>query len=384
MDIVDAFLAVANEDTKALRSVLEGGVGPDDARNSMGRSLLGQAACGGNADLADVLIEHGADVESREEPGQWTVMTTAALFGHAAFLRRLLDAGADPNAPATRAELSGSGALRTMPEILSILNHSGAHYLKPLYDEVFAEPLFKAVESGKPSNVQAALDGGANPNAPNPGGITPLKLAASFGNTEVGAILIDAGAEIDAIPSQGATTALMDAAAAGHVDFVELLIDRGADVNAEVTDEFLETSDTVLDFLALNPKKWLMPVQEMLARHGAVARGKTEPSAPPARNDPSVRLQSETGAARGATPRARASALSQNLEVLIFQGIPVGFFFRYGLSLWQEGSEYGLLIVVAAFVVGALFVFPTRPFWQPVLAVAVGIGLAEFAGALTG
>lgn len=67
----------------------------------------------------------------------------------------------------------------------------------------------------------------------------------------------------------------------------------------------------------------------------------------------------------------------QKLEALVFYGMPAGFFFRQGLIMSAEGKEYGIWVSVAAFVVGALFVFPIRPFWQPVIAVAAGIGIAE-------
>lgn len=67
----------------------------------------------------------------------------------------------------------------------------------------------------------------------------------------------------------------------------------------------------------------------------------------------------------------------QNLEAMIFYGMPTGFFFRQGLILQSEGNGLGMPMTVIAFIFGVLFVFPLRPFRQPLLAVAAGMGIAD-------
>jgi ankyrin repeat protein/beta-lactamase regulating signal transducer with metallopeptidase domain len=62
---------------------------------------------------------------------------------------------------------------------------------------------------------------------------SPLGTAARLGHLEIVAALLDAGADVDAAPT-GDATALMEAAGQGHDDVFELLLARGADVNAMI------------------------------------------------------------------------------------------------------------------------------------------------------
>ena len=55
------------------------------------------ASVSGNARVARVLIEHGADVNRPNSTGQ-TPLILAAVGGHDALARVLLEAGADPRA----------------------------------------------------------------------------------------------------------------------------------------------------------------------------------------------------------------------------------------------------------------------------------------------
>lgn len=62
-------------------------------------------------------------------------------------------------------------------------------------------------------------------------GLTPLMEAASGGYVEVGRVLLDKGADVNATPVPSSRdTALTIAADKGHVRFVELLLYRGAAV----------------------------------------------------------------------------------------------------------------------------------------------------------
>lgn len=73
------------------------------------------------------------------------------------------------------------------------------------------------------------LRAGADPNAVNDLGVTPLWLACSNGNVSVATALLEAGADPNlALPS--GETPLMTAARTGHPAIVRALLDRGADV----------------------------------------------------------------------------------------------------------------------------------------------------------
>merc|ERR1711978_52438 len=63
-------------------------------------------------------------------------------------------------------------------------------------------------------------------------GLTPLMEAASGGYTEMGRVLLDKGADVNAAPVPSSRdTALTIAADKGHYRFVELLLSRGAQVD---------------------------------------------------------------------------------------------------------------------------------------------------------
>jgi ankyrin repeat protein len=69
-----------------------------------------------------------------------------------------------------------------------------------------------------------------------PDDFTPLHLAAFFGRPEAVAVLLDAGADVEAEATNSFLTRvrpLHSAAAGGHLECCRLLVAAGADVNAE-------------------------------------------------------------------------------------------------------------------------------------------------------
>ena len=60
---------------------------------------------------------------------------------------------------------------------------------------------------------------------------TPLFVAARNGALDTTRLLINMGADIDAVDSAGFTP-LLRAAGQGHLDVVKLLVDEGADMEA--------------------------------------------------------------------------------------------------------------------------------------------------------
>lgn len=76
------------------------------------------------------------------------------------------------------------------------------------------------------------LEKGADVEAKDSGGVTPLMLAAHYGRGQLASLLIQKGALVDP-KDEYANTPLHSAAESGHMNLVELLIAKGADVNRQ-------------------------------------------------------------------------------------------------------------------------------------------------------
>ena len=98
-------------------------------------------------------------------------------------------------------------------------------------DEYGRTPLYYAA-SRDVEVVKLLLQHGADPKARSRGGETPLHSAAWSGNVEVVKLLLERGADPNAKTTSGRTP-LHEAADMGHVEVVQLLLQHGADPNAQ-------------------------------------------------------------------------------------------------------------------------------------------------------
>ncbi len=93
-------------------------------------------------------------------------------------------------------------------------------------------PLHYAAHYADIRLINALLKAKADPNARNDFGAMPLAEAATTGNAEAIQLLLKAGADVESANPEG-QTALMVVARAGKVDAAKLLIKAGANVNAK-------------------------------------------------------------------------------------------------------------------------------------------------------
>lgn len=171
-------------------------------RNVSDYTPLSLAASGGYVNIIKLLLNHGAEINSRtgSKLGISPLML-AAMNGHTAAVRLLLDMGSDINA---QIETNRNTALTL------------------------------ACFQGRHEVVSLLLDRKANVEHRAKTGLTPLMEAASGGYIEVGRVLLDKGADVNAAPVPSSRdTALTIAADKGHLKFVELLLARGAAVEVK-------------------------------------------------------------------------------------------------------------------------------------------------------
>ena len=97
-----------------------------------------------------------------------------------------------------------------------------------------AGPLHDAVDKGDVAQVKRLISKGADVNAEDTVGMTPLMQASRQGNTSIVSVLLDAGADVNALRFVGFNDpALIYAVRGGHDEIVRLLIQAGADLHVK-------------------------------------------------------------------------------------------------------------------------------------------------------
>jgi ankyrin repeat protein len=102
----------------------------------------------------------------------------------------------------------------------------------------------KLIKNGDIVSLRKQLQGNLDPNLSNQYSWTLLMAAAMDGNTSIGSLLIENGAELDS-RNKFRETALSLAAHTGHASFVDLLLKSGASLECH---PFGNTFDDWLDW----------------------------------------------------------------------------------------------------------------------------------------
>ncbi len=206
----------------------------------------------GQTEAAELLLQHGADINGRNRDGN-TPLHLAVFLGRAEIAELLLESGADVN---TR---NDDGAMPTdffaipwemtkfmtdmfgiklereqidagrskIREMLSANPKFGAETSPNSQDT--SKGLWGAAFIGDLETIKQGLADDADPNMQDPqSGSTLLATAALMGHTKVVALLLEHGADVNARSKDGGT-ALHAAAFLGRTETVKLLLDKGAD-----------------------------------------------------------------------------------------------------------------------------------------------------------
>lgn len=177
--------AIQEGDLETVKKIVESGANVNE-RDILGYPPLNHAAACGNKAIAEYLISKGADIHGKDKE-EYTPLHMAAFFGAKDIAEILLREGADVNS------LNKS---RTTPL------HSAAGAWDPLDTEMsvmavaisFDEEIMKSVIAIS----ELLISKGANPNAKDVGGSTPLHWAAQRNRVSIAELLITRGADINA------------------------------------------------------------------------------------------------------------------------------------------------------------------------------------------
>jgi ankyrin repeat protein len=214
-----------------------------------------------DADLAGVQAEldKGVDVNVKNVSGR-TPLHDAAMRGHNEIAELLIAAGADVNAKMEDGYTPLDVAFSGFKTIDIIRKHGGK--TKEELDEIAKGSIHAAAQYGNIEAVKQHLAAGADVNAKDGEGYTPLHNAASDGHKEVAELLIANGADVNAKDGEGYTP-LHNAAFDGHKEIAELLIAEGADVNVQD-----KQGSTSLDWAAVSTAENKKETADLLRKHG--------------------------------------------------------------------------------------------------------------------
>jgi ankyrin repeat protein len=278
------------------------------------------AARNGHKAVVLTLIRNGANVRVQESYDE-TPLHEASRNGHDKIVRILIDHGAVVDAPNTdHCTALHIAARRGHHVVVRKLLHAGAN--PQTRDALQDTPLHDASRNGHEEAVRVLLDtDNILVDPQNENDITPLSVAARYGQEAVVRQLIEAGADVDSVSSEYCTP-LHQAACEGHDGVTRILIAGGADVNMQDKDE-----QTALHTAVISGYEQV--VQSLLAADAAVNLRDNDDCTPlhhavKIENANIVQYLLEAGAdptvisKDGETPQSLAKQLSENTIADLF------------------------------------------------------------------
>lgn len=235
------------------------------AKTAAGETALQCAAKWGLETIVQILIENGADATAKTAAGE-TALKLAAWNGHVATVRLLLDhLDGETNSEAWLATSQMSKVAKAGDEeAMQLLLEKGADITAEFgsYEET---ALHLAATEGHVALSRLLLENGANINAIGRNWFqkTPIAMAAQSGHIEVVRLLLEHKADL----TQGKSPllgAIYSIKGRSKLEIVQLLLENGADVSA--TNRNLET---LLDAAMRQGSKYSKLIRKLLLEYGA-------------------------------------------------------------------------------------------------------------------
>ncbi|CAG2056166.1 unnamed protein product, partial [Timema podura] len=215
-------------------------------RDKKGFTPLILAATAGHEKVVEILLNHGADIEAQSERTKDTPLSLACSGGRYEVVELLLTRGANKEhrnvSDYTPLSLAASGGY---VNIIKLLLAHGAEINSRTGSKLGISPLMLAAMNGHTAAVKLLLDMGSDINAQiETNRNTALTLACFQGRHEVVSLLLDRKANVEHRAKTGLTP-LMEAASGGYVEVGRVLLDKGADVNAPPVPSSRDTALTI-------------------------------------------------------------------------------------------------------------------------------------------
>jgi len=258
------YFAIWDHNKDAIKLLISKGANVN-AKNVYDYTPLFFAFWENDKDTIELLISKGADVNAEDKDGR-TPYYWAVMQGRKDMAEFLLAKGATPVSSIHLASRAGDLAM-----VKSLIREGADVNAK---DKAGQTPLFWAVLADNNDVAKFIIAKGADVNAKDILGHTPLNFVVySRGKKDMVELLISKGADVNAKDSHTGVIPLHSASFLGQKDVAELLIAKGSNVNAKTPIGSLVGGMTPLHFAAKHGRK---DVAELLIAKGADIDGKDD------------------------------------------------------------------------------------------------------------
>jgi uncharacterized protein len=213
---------------------------------------IDMAVKAGRVDLTLALLDAGLDVNTiqlssdHKSNSSWTILMTAAQFGHLELVKLLIDRGADVNVLTNDGKTAlWFAASQGWQEIFNYLNPLTSPQLRDsayqelerglLYrsrtEDLLVNDLIFAVGQGDFEAVQSLIANGVNIDGIDANGNNALHYAAFHGRLEIVRWLVEQGANLELAHERYLTTPLITAVRGGWLEITHFLIQVGAKID---------------------------------------------------------------------------------------------------------------------------------------------------------
>ena len=217
---------IRDGDIKRLKQIVDKNENLIFSKDRSEKTLLHYSAMYGQKEIAEYLINKGAEIDCRDL-GKMTPLHWAALRGHQKTIKVLVSYKADIDALDMDGQtpLSLAVYMNNQETVKTLIDCGSDLNTKMKSGETI---LHHAAEVGNIEVIEILVKNETNINAEKEYNVTPLHIVAVFGHIETVKLLIERGADLN-VKSKFAGMPIHQAEAAGQKEIVELLLKNGAE-----------------------------------------------------------------------------------------------------------------------------------------------------------